>query len=182
MQKSQEILNNLAQQHKDDYSAVYTIFYSHTPYAELLCDLAPTLLARDPRLFRRALLKTHAFMKTDTYLAKYANRLFPDRPLKFSLRDFSISPKDSGWDNYEPTDLNYNRFNQVRSYLWNRWIKFLPQGREADFFNAVFTSLNTINQKGEIDLLMSQSGVFRSNLKLIEILEADLEKQFGNSF
>lgn len=164
---------------KDPSEDVMLLVEMHTPYAEILCDLMPTLMSRDPRLFTKMIGEAQAYMRQEPELMKFADRFNPEAPKELSIRDFSVSENDARWESYNPRDMTYNRFNQIRSYLWNRWIKNLPPGQEVRFFEAAFATIEKIHHSSYIDNIMMYAGTPNSNLQFIQFLETNLAKEFG---
>ncbi|MNL28312.1 hypothetical protein D3C87_1499490 [compost metagenome] len=175
---SKSLLENLLE-YKDDPFMGIMLADSHTAYAELLCDLMPTLITRDSKLFPQFIDETRTFVEKTPELSIHVDRLVKDKPYGLSVRDFSISDKDPRWDSYDPKDGHYNRFNQLRAYLWNNWIKDLPREKSSQLFQSVLGFLRLVHAQGQLDILKDSEGIAESNRLLIEALDQHLSSELN---
>jgi len=166
-------------EHQDDQFMGIMLVDSHTSYAELLCDLMPTLITRDSKIFPKFIDETRAFIEKTPDLTQYLDRLVMDKPYELSVRDFSISDTDPRWATYNPKDGHYNRFNQLRAHLWNRWIKDLPREKSSQFFKSVLEFLRRVHAQGHLDMLRDSEGIAESNRQLIEALDQHLSSELN---
>jgi len=156
----------------------YLVAYTHVPFAELLCDTASVLLDRDPTVFKQFISETTDILTSvdPTFRDRFERVM--DRPLDLSVRDFSIPYTDAKWDDYNPDDRVYNRFNQIRAYLFQRWISRLPKESNSVFFFELFRIISTVYQSNHLDHLIHHQGLPKSNTMLIEYMEDELKKSF----
>lgn len=101
----------------------------HMPYAELFCDVMAILVTGEPQAMSR--LIAELLTKASPKLQKQINDEFGHT---LDRRDFSVAVDDPRWKDYRPKNVVYGRFNQIRSYLWAKKMKDLPQDQRSSFF------------------------------------------------
>lgn len=146
----------------------------HQVYGELLADTMATILTRNPKEATQMILEVQAYLRTFPETVDFAERIFKDTPIELSGRDFSVSDQDPRWASYEPADMTYNRFNQIRSYLWHKELKNLPIGKESASFSKILKIFAEVYHDGGVDELARREGVAKSNAALIEYLNKKL--------
>lgn len=150
------------------------ILMSHNSYAELICDVAAILLLRQPTIFKTLTMDLLALTPKTPASLPVIGQLEAELVTPLNHRDFSILPMDPRWADYQPKDWTYNRFNQIRSYLWNRWIKDLPPQRGPLFFGKLVQTLETVYRAGAFDRMLYATSVYDSNQALIKHLDSQL--------
>lgn len=146
----------------------------HAPYAELVCDVASIILNRNPSSFADIFHEFYANAENDPETQEFLDSTMVDRPFELSSRDFSVHHEDPRWHKYEPRHSVYNRFNQIRSYLWHRWIKDLPAEQAPQFFSNLLYFIEFLYRTERLDQLTYLIGVKNANVALIELMEASL--------
>lgn len=147
---------------------------SHLPYAELICDTAAVLLNRNPKSFPEIFDVLYERSASNAAARTVLDRARRDQPQDLASRDFSVPFEDPRWNSFLPQDMIYNRFNQIRSYLWQRHIQNLPPEEVPRFFAKLIQVIDSIQRSGHLDALMSINGVPASNEALLRYLEQNL--------
>lgn len=160
--------------HSNQLMEWYAVNANHAPYAELLCDVASVLINRNPTTFVEIFYEFFWDSANDEETFQFLSSLMVDQPFELNSRDFSIHHEDHRWNHYDPKKLIYNRFNQIRSYLWHRYISDLPAEKEAEFFAKLVDVTHKIYASQRLDQLTAIVGLKDANAALIELLEQDL--------
>lgn len=154
-----------------DWTTAAIVAQEHTAYAELLCDVAAVMLNRNPRALPEMIDEFYKITAKWPDERASMDSLLSDQPRELSLRDFTVPYQEPGWKSYRPKDINYNRFNQIRSYLWQRWIERVPAGQEPRAFAKLVNTFEAVYFQGQLDLMTSMNGTAASNEALINHLE-----------
>lgn len=174
--KSSDTSNETIYQAIQRYKGDTTVGKSHMPYAELLCDTSAVLITRDPKAISNLLEAVTIQNQLSQFTDSTKSNLQSNQDL--NSRDFSIDPNDSHWKAYQPRNIDHNRFNQVRSYLWHRWISKLPPNLNAEFYKVLQNELEHIHIDTMFDKIYYSNGLYESNKILIDHLEKKLSEIF----
>ncbi len=159
-----------------DYSNA-VLAMAHTPYAELLCDLMAVIATRNPKAISEMMTEIKNLAALDPELEKRIAVSFKDQPNDLSWRDFTLSHNDPRWAAYTPSDFNYNRFNQIRAYLGERWLHELPIEKHPALFANTLSLLDQVYLTQQLEYVVSTQGLVTANKMLIEFLEQKLSEK-----
>lgn len=165
--KSTESSNETVYEATQRYNGETLAGKSHMPYAELLCDTSAILISRNPRGISDLLSSINEIESDQT-----------NQTITLSSRDFSIDPTNPIWKSYKPKNIDHNRFNQIRGYLWHRWISKLPKNKNAEFYRALQNELEFVHSDTMFDKIYYSDGLYESNKILIEHLDLKLSEIF----
>lgn len=162
------------QRYKDDPEKTFMATESHSIFAELLCDLVPVLNHRNPKIFKNLQEQLTTVLPPDVS-QKLNQSLKANMPIELSLRDFSINPEDPRWKTFNPkSGVTYHRLNQIRSFLWTKWISTLPKGKNALFYQTVEKTFNEIQQQVSFEFLLLHTDLYSLNQELINHLDSKI--------
>lgn len=156
-----------------------TMVKSHEPLAELLCDLMGVTLTKDPKAYSNLLRELLIYWPLEVSTKFRSESLDP----VMGQRDFSAKATSKEWEEFDPRfRRNHNYLNQTRSYLWNQWLSRLPPTKHFLVFEKtlqLFSDLFSGPNGFETLIWNTNDSVSLVNQRIIEMLEIDLERFFG---